>query len=161
MARYSERPSITFRDVQTIFRTNFRGEPSQYNKDGRKEFNVVVETEELANQLIADGWNVKHTKVQEEGDEPTYYLPVTVAYENFPPEIYMIDELTKRRTLLDDATVGLLDTADITKINLEVSGYNWNVNGRSGIKAYVRRLNAFVRPNPFADDFEEEEVPFQ
>lgn len=166
MAR-NERPTVTFRDAEFIFRTNFRGEKSQYNKMGRREFNVVVEDPELAERLKSDGWNIKHTTPRDEGDEPTYFMPVTVAFDNYPPDVYMIDSVTKKRTKLDEDTIGQLDYADIVKINLEVNGYTWDVDGRSGIKAYTSRLNVFIKPNPFADDFEDEpdhiqteEVPF-
>lgn len=158
----NERPTITFPDAEFIFRTNFRGEKSQYNKMGRKEFNVIVPGEDLANRLIDDGWNIKHTTVRDEGDEPTYFLPVTVAFDNYPPDVYLIDSVTRKRVKLDDDTIGQLDYADIVKVNLEVSGYTWNVDGRSGIKAYASILHVFVKPNPFADDLEDdpEEVPF-
>ena len=75
---------------------------------------------------------------------------------------YSVQAGKRKRVKLDDDTIGQLDYADIVKVNLEVSGYTWNVDGRSGIKAYASILHVFVKPNPFADDLEDEldEVPF-
>lgn len=160
----AEKPTITFRDVKfTFWKTNFSGDPSRKKYNGeRKTFDIVIEDEVLAKKLIEDGWKVKF---YENSNDPFYYLEVEVRYKPFPPTIYTIDTRTRRKTLLTDDTVGMLDFARIEKVNLEISGNPWDVNGKSGIKAYVSYMNVFIQSNPFADDFDdlaetEEDVPF-
>lgn len=128
-----------------IFWKNFSGRGSQFNAEGSRNFCVNIDPEN-AEALKADGWNVKYSKPRDEGDEPKPYIQVTVAYGNYPPKIYLVT--SKNQTLLDEETVGELDRAEIENVDLIISPYFWNVNGKSGIKAYCKTLYATI-----AEDF--------
>lgn len=130
--------NITFDDARLIYR-NFRGEGSQFNAEGNRNFSVVV-PEELADQLAQDGWNVKCRVPKEEGDEKLCHLPVAVGYKgNRPPRITLIT--SKGRTELDEETVNTLDYADIAHVDLVVRPYNWEMpTGASGVKAYLKTM---------------------
>ena len=143
-----------------IFWKNFSGRGGQYNSEGSRNFCVEINPED-AEAMRADGWNIKYSKPREEGDEPTPYIQVSVAYGLYPPKIYLVTE--KNKTLLDEDTVGELDRAEIENVDLIISPYYWTVNGKSGIKAYCKTLYATI-----VEDFggryshfdEEEDLPF-
>jgi hypothetical protein len=93
---------------------------------------------QAAMQMERDGWNIKYLKPREEGDEPTPYLPVSVSFKVRPPRIMMMSATA--RTPLDEDSCEVLDWADIEKSDLIVTPYEWSVNGKTGIKAYLKSL---------------------
>lgn len=132
-----ERKSFMVEDAKITWR-NFAGREGMYNVEGQRNFNVII-TDELAEQLEADDWNVKYPKPDEEdGTIGPPFVPVTVRFDIRPPRIVMIT--TRGRTPLDESTVEILDWADIETVDLICTGYEWAVNGKTGIKAYLKSL---------------------
>jgi len=124
-------------DVQIIFR-NFAGEKSTFNQNGDRTFAVVLD-EKLAKTMADDGWNVKLLESREEGEPGTPYIQVTVGYKNRPPYIVLISGDDNRTHLTEDI-VGMLDGIDIKTADLICRGYDWDVNGKKGTKAYLKTL---------------------
>lgn len=129
--------TIMFEGATLIFR-NFAGKEGQYNREGDRNFSVIIPDETLAQTLLADGWNVKYLNPREEGDEPTPYLQVAVSYKNRPPRVVMISSVA--RTNVSEEMVEVLDYAEIENADLIVRPYDWEVNGKSGKKAYLKSL---------------------
>lgn len=132
----AEQKTIKIEDARLIFK-NFAGKEGQYNEKGERNFAVVIDPES-ADQFAADGWNVRQRPPREEGDEPTFYIPVKVNFKNRPPRIVMIT--SAGRTHLDEDSVETLDWADIRLADLIIRGFEWEVNGKSGTKAYLQSL---------------------
>ena len=162
--------NITFEGCRIIFR-NFTGKQTQYNPAGKRNFCVVIPTDQvigededgepifLVNQLLDDGWNVKIRPPRDENDSELAYLQVAVSFDNIPPKIWMISSNT--RTLLDETTVGQLDFAEIVNVDLIVRPYNWEVNGKSGVKAYVKAMYVTIEEDEFAAKyFGDDDLPF-
>lgn len=120
-----------------IFR-NFSGKEGQYNREGDRNFAVVIPDEKTAQDLLADGWNVKYLNPREEGDNPTPYVPVSVRFDILPPRIVMITSLA--RTNVTESMVEVLDWANIENADIIVRAYEWEVNGKTGLKAYLKSL---------------------
>lgn len=139
----NQKPSqITIEDARIIFR-NFSGNEGKYNAKGQRNFNVLID-DELAERLLADGWNVKYLKPYEEGDEPQARLEVKVEYEKGkPPRVVMIT--SRGRTNLDESTVSILDWAEFEIVDLIINPHYWEVNGKSGIKAYLKTIFVTIR----------------
>lgn len=128
---------IIMEGVQIIFR-NFEGKEGQYNRLGDRNFAVKLD-EKTAKELAKDGWNVKYLKANPDYDEPEQaYLQVSVNFKGRPPRVVMIN--SRGRTDLDEDTVDTLDWIDINNVDLIVRPYEWTVNGKSGIKAYLKSL---------------------
>lgn len=138
-----------------IFWKNFSGKESRYNREGDRNFEVEIPDEQVAQEMAADGWNVKIRPPREEGDPPSYHMPVAVSYRHYPPSIYKIT--SRRKVLLDEETVGSLDRDEIINVDLVLRGSSWEVNGTSGIKAYVRDMYVTIEENMFAEKYEFED----
>ena len=124
--------------VRIIFR-NFKGAEGKYNQEGDRNFAVVLD-EATAEAMLADGWNVKRLAAredyEEEGDTP--YLPVSIRFDVFPPRVVMVT--SRGRTQMDESMIEMLDWADISNVDLIVRPFQWDVSGKSGIKAYVKTM---------------------
>lgn len=129
---------LTLIDAQIIFR-NFRGEETMYNRAGNRNFGVIIDDLEVADQMKQDGWNIKYLEPREEGDERAAFVNVTARFDNFPPTVAMISSSGK--TYLDDNTVALLDQINIKQADMIINPWHWSrPDGTSGIKAFVKSL---------------------
>ena len=155
---YKNIDNIAIEDAHIIFR-NFAGAESQYNRAGNRNFNVIIDDQDMAHKLIEDGWNIKQLKPRDDEDMPKYRLEVTVAFGNFPPNIFMVTKHNK--TKLDEESVAALDYAELKTVDLVIRPYQWDVNGKQGIKAYLKTGYFVVEEEEFAAKYAEEEFPVE
>jgi hypothetical protein len=148
---YGVTNNINIENAYIMFR-NFSGKESKFNPAGRRNFCVRLDDPKLVKQLEADGWNVRYLKAREEGDEDTPYLQVAVSYgKGRPPKITLIT--SHGQTLLDESTVDTLDWAEIKTADLIINPYNWEVNGKKGVKAYLNALYVTIVEDAFAQKY--------
>lgn len=129
-------PNITMEGVTIAFR-NFSGKEGQYNREGDRNF-VVFLNDDVAEQMAADGYNIKHLKPRDEDEEPQAYVEVALGYKYRPPRVVMVT--SRGRTNLGEDEVGILDWADIRHTDLIIRPYSWEVSGKRGVKAYVQSI---------------------
>ena len=156
---FAPRGILQMDDARIIFR-NFSGAPSQYNREGDRNFAVVIPDEGLANRLVEDGWNVKIKDPREEGDLPFMYLPVKVKFNDRGPQVYLKTGDTVNR--LDEESVGILDDIDILSVNMDIRPYDWIVqegtpNEKSGRSAYLQSIEVIQEIDRFAAKYAEED----
>jgi hypothetical protein len=128
--------NVVIQGARIIFR-NFKGAEGMYNREGDRNFAVCLDTD-IAEQMAADGWNIKYLKPRDETEEAQAYLSVSVNYKGRAPRVSMIS--SRGQTLLDEEAVDILDWVDIANVDLVVRPYEWAVNGKTGVKAYLKTL---------------------
>lgn len=128
---------------------NFSGERKGFNKTGKRIFSVFL-PEDLALDLMDIGWYIKKRDPYREGDDPTYQFDIEASYDTkdgkFRPPVVKLKSWDGKETMLTEETVGILDTVDIDDATLEVRPYNWDVDGKSGCKAYLQELIVTAKP---------------
>jgi hypothetical protein len=132
-----------------IFFRNFAGKIETFNPNGYRQFCVSLDGQDpgLIEQMQRDGWNIKFSKVREEGDEPRPYLQVKVSYKVKPPTVIMIT--SKGRTALDESMIEVLDWVDLGNVDLIVQPSRWSMNGNTGIKGYLKAIYVTIEENRF------------
>lgn len=148
-------------NARIIFK-NFTGKDDKFGREGDRSFSIVVEDDALAEQLANDGWNVKPLTPRDPDEKVNHFIKVKISFKVRPPKIWLLTN--HKRTLLDEDTIATLQYARIENADVVVSPWRWEVNGKTGIAAYLETLYVKIEDDPFADkyaDYESsDEVPF-
>jgi hypothetical protein len=142
----TKRESRRFENRRLIFK-NFAGVQTKFNEEGDRNFNFFLTPEE-GETMKAEGWNVKYPEVRDPDDDPKPHIQVTVKYNMYPPVVHLITG--KNMTTLSEKDLEMLDWAEITNADIVIRPYTWEVNGNSGIKAYLKSLFVTIEEDPFA-----------
>lgn len=151
---FAPRGILQIDDARIVYR-NFSGEPSKYNREGDRNFAVVIPNTEMADALTEAGWNVKVKPPREEGEEPFMFLQVKVKFNERGPAAYLQSGRNMRK--LSEDTISILDKVDIIGVDLDIRPYRYDVNGKTGISAYLQSIKVVQDVDRFAADMEMEE----
>ena len=153
----SVRGVLQIEDARIIYR-NFGGEASKYNREGDRNFAVIIPNQEICDQLTAEGWNVKIKPPRDEDDTPFMFLPVKVKFNNRGPNIYVQSAGNVKR--LTEETVVMLDEIDIQSVDMDLRPYDWEVNGKEGRSAYLQAMNVIQNIDRFGAQYAAQDLPF-
>lgn len=144
---------LQIEDSRIIFR-NFAGEGSKFNREGDRNFAVLIPDQEIADELIADGWNVKIKPPRDEDDSPFIYLPVKIKFNSRGPAAYVRsgDSVTR----LNEDTIDMLDEIDILSVDMDIRPYDWEVSGKTGRTAYLQAIDVIQNIDRFGARYVEE-----
>ena len=147
---FAPRGILQIDDARIIYR-NFSGAPSKFNREGERNFSIVIPDEETANALVEEGWNVKIRPPRDEDDSPFMHLPVKVKFNDRGPIVYL--KTGNAVNKLDEESVDILDNIDIMGVDLDIRPYDWEVNGKTGRTAYLQSINVTQEIDRFADRY--------
>ena len=136
-------------DARIIYR-NFEGRGDKYNRDGDRNFAVIIPDRDICDQLLDAGWNVriKPSRHEDEPDQDFMYLPVKVKFTDRGPACYLVSGTQEVK--LDEESVGVIDDLDILSVNMDIRPYDWEINGKSGRTAYLQSIEVIQKIDRFA-----------
>ncbi|MBP5593947.1 MAG: hypothetical protein J6Y02_01100 [Pseudobutyrivibrio sp.] len=155
---YVNREPVYISNSKFIFQTNFSGDPKKdkYGSNTRRG-NLIIPTEEQAQEMIDMGYNDRATRPrseeEEEGFVPTYFIPITVGY-NHPrkkPKVVLVTNGVAQE--LDEENVGTIDNVYVLNVNATLNPrYNQD---RDSFTMYVSQLyvEQDVEDDPWADQY--------
>lgn len=147
-------------NARIIFR-NFSGRPSKFNKEGDRNFSLVIPSEEIADVLVNNvndmgiGWNVRIKNATEEGEQPFMHMKVKIKFNGKGPNVYLVSG--SNRTKLDEESISILDNIDISSVDLDIRPYDGEVNGKPFRSAYLQSMEVVQEIDRFAARFVENE----
>ena len=144
---------LEIEDARIIYR-NFEGVASKFNREGDRNFAVIVPNDEIKDILVEAGWNVKIKPPRDEDDTPFMFIPVKVKFNNRGPAAYLRSGETVTR--LNEETIGILDEIDIQSVSMDLRPYDWVVNDKTGRTAYLQAINVIQNIDRFGDMYAQE-----
>lgn len=134
-------------DARIVYR-NFSGTGSKFNREGDRNFAVVIPDQDIADELVNRGWNVKIKPPRDEDDTPFMFLPVKIKFNERGPKVYL--QSGDKTVELDEESVDCLDDVDILCVDLDIRPYDWEVNGKQGRTAYLQSIHVVQEIDRFA-----------
>ena len=155
---FGPRGILQIDDARITFR-NFAGRADKYNREGDRNFALLIDSVEVKDALLDDvnqygiGWNVKVKPPRDEDDEPFMYMPVKIRFNDRGPNIYL--ETNGRVTRLDEESVSILDDIEIISVDMDIRPYDDEINGKPFRAAYLSSMKVVQRIDRFAAMYEE------
>lgn len=160
-------------DKARIIYRNFAGRASKFNREGDRNFAVVIPEQEIADKLLNNvnefgaSWNVKIKEPREEGDSPFMYLPVKFRIREYDrdgkkllkpigPSVYLVSNGRQHELDLED--INILDDIDIESVDLDIRPYDDVISGKPFRAAYLQSIRVTQKLDRFADRYGEEEL---
>ena len=135
--RFMENENVQMDNVKICYR-NFAGIGDKFNREGDRNFGIIIDDQEIADALKEAGWNVKIKAPREEGDMAFMVLPVKVKFNNRGPAVYLKSNGVMNR--LDEDSIGILDQVEISNVDLDIRPYDWEIRGEKGRTAYLQAI---------------------
>lgn len=128
-----EKLEVRIDNARITFR-NFSGNEGKFNPAGNRNFAILLPTG-IAEKMEADGWYIRW--LNNNPDEPPQAMvTVKLNFGNYPPNVVLVSDGHMSR--MTEENVGKLDFAELQNVDLIIRGYEWEVQGKSGIKAYLK-----------------------
>ena len=153
---------LEINDARIIW-PNFEGRGDRFNKQGDRNFTLVIPDQEIAEALMndknkyGDGWNVKIKPARDESEKPFMNLKVKVQFNGRGPNIYLVSG--NKQVPLNEDTVKCLDYIDIISCDMDIRPYDGEMpNGQTFRTAYLSAMRVHQRVDRFANnDFDTED----
>ena len=155
---YAPRDILMIDEAQIKYK-NFAGRASDYNREGDRNFALIIPTQDMADELIERGWNVRIKPGRMEGDLPNMYLPVAVKFNDYGPNVYLVTG--KKQRQLSERDISMLDKIEILSVDMDIRPYDYNMRGNVGRKAYLKSMRVVQNVDRFAIDCYGEEDPYE
>ena len=146
---------LEINDARIIWK-NFSGRGDRFNREGDRNFHLVIPTQEdcdlLRNDVnkYGDSWNVKIKPPREEGDAPFMHMLVKLKYKDGRgPNVYLVSG--NKQVPLNEDTIHCLDDIDILSCDMDIRPYDDELpNGTTFRTAYLSAMRVYQRVDRFA-----------
>jgi hypothetical protein len=150
-------PDIEIENAQIKWTfSHFDGREDTFNAEGDHNYTVII-PEDVAQKLLADGWNIRTMAGHEEGDPDEHLLKVKISFKYEGPKLFLIKGNRKFR-IEDKRDLKDIRRDTCERIDLIIQPSRWVHGKDSGISAYTKELYATVRQNRFDEMYADYEV---
>lgn len=141
---------LVIKDARIVMKTrNFSGNnPGKFDRPGARNFSIFLDPEKVdIPKLQEEGWNIKTGKPNPEDpdDVPSCFLRIHANW--FPLEDsraglnpLIVKMVGGEQIRLDEETVKALDTDEILKCNLTITGRYMESPTYTGVVAYLKKM---------------------
>lgn len=155
--RFTGKGKVLIDDAKITW-TNFAGRKDDYNRNGDREFTVIVDDPDIAEELMARGCNLKIKHPEDRNEPPRMTFKVKVSYRFGAPAVYL--DNGRNVVNLTEDTIGTLDRIDIERVDMDIYfGKEWTNNGTTARTAYLDKIMVTQSVDRFRERFAEEEYP--
>jgi hypothetical protein len=153
---FAPRGILQIDDARLIFK-NFEGRGDKFNREGDRNFSILIEDPEDADALMERGWNVKIKPPRDDDEGPFMRLPVKIKFSEYGPKVYLKSGRPEP-VELDEESISCLDNIDIESVDLDIRPFDWEVNGRTGRTAYLQSIHVVQRVDRFAARYAKDDM---
>ena len=128
--------------------------------DSNPSFTISILDPEMADALVAHGYNVKITPKNDDSGENWMNFKVYFKFREFEdrngglpyvtPEIVLM--MGDEPNLITPDNVSMLQKINIQSVDFDAAPNDWTKAGRSGRSCYMRRMRVYAKANRFSDD---------
>lgn len=165
-AFFDKKGKLIIEDAKLLYGRfrNFEGREDRYNREGDRNFCVVIDDPEVAQNMAEDGWNVKILAPRDENEQPTHFIRVKVQFRDDVPEYRnpQVHLHTRRNVVkLTEETIGRLDGAEIITADMVINPYDFGTarDGARALSAYLDTLHVTIEEDYFADKYARDDYP--
>lgn len=158
---YGPRGTLQIDNARIIW-PNFAGKEKGFDREGDRNFTLVFDNEELVDELIADGWNIKKRPSDNDDEPPFMTMKVKLGYKEYLDKQGNVERVSGptaylwsngNRTELDQDSIECLDHIDRGEINLDIRPHDWFYNGREGRTARLNVIEVFQNVDRFQERY--------
>ena len=149
------REMVSVEDARIALK-NFRGD--KFGNGGKRSFCLVIPSEEIKDELVKRGWNVRIRPALHDGEEPFMYLPINVndfRDDGRGPNVYIKSGSNPLYKVESNMRLDSLQDMSIASVDLYFRPYD---NEERGTRtAWAQSLKIYQRiTDPFYEEYENE-----
>ena len=147
----NKKVTYVLNNTRFIFRPNFAGDSTKdkFGSTTRKA-TLVIPDKNMADEMLANGINVKVLDPRDATEEPVYFVTVIANFNSkVPPKMYLVSG-GNEPVLLDEDTVGEIDNSYVLNVNASLNPWFNENTGKTSL--YIRNMyvELEVDDDPFA-----------
>jgi hypothetical protein len=147
----NKKVTYVLNNTRFIFRPNFAGDPSK-DKFGSatRKATIVIPDKALADEMTANGINVKVLEPRDATEEPVYFVTIIANFNSrVAPKMYLVSN-GGEPVLLDEDTVGEIDNSYVTNVNASLNPWFNENTGKTSLYIRTMYVELEVEDDPFA-----------
>ena len=146
--------TIEINNAKIIFK-NFSGKPGVYNKEGDRNFCLLLPDDAAVDFFRRNGYSPTVKPSTSEEGEFFRYIKVKLKFNQWGPTIIL--KSGDKKTRVDENLVSALDSIRIESVDMDIRPYYWEVNGKEGRSAYLQAINVIQNIDRFGAKYANKE----
>lgn len=144
---------------------NFSGKAGRFNREGERDFTLVIPNEEIYEALINDvnefgaGWNVRYRDPIDPDGEPFITMKVKVNCNEYGPKAMLISG--GRKIDLNAESISCLDSIDMAVVDLTIRANDGEMNGKAYRSAWLDAIYVTQELDPLAAKYNDYDYDYE